>query len=471
MVNEFRFSWSRADVRRRAAGVRPAAAGAARRSPACPTIPLVAGGVPGHHDRRLLRRPGLGRIGSPDFLPKFQHTNQFEFTRHALLAARQPRSSSSAPTCIAPMKNEYLDVPGDARRAALPQRASPGNAGWPTSCSATCSDVAALERRTSSTSATGRRSFFVQDDWKVTAEADAEPRPALRLHHAGARGRRTARPTSTRRARAAWSSPTDGSLEDRGLVKPDTNNFAPRIGVVYKLNDKTVLRGGYGIFYNLFDRVGSEDQLALNLPGPDQQQPGDAAAGTPLFLLQDGFPADFLDPQPRSGRGPAPRSACAPAGRTRRRRRSTRPASAAQKRDRAASSLSCDVVCTEGRNLASLVNLNQPLPSGRRGAPALSRTSASSSGASRTAISSTRASTSASSAASRRATASASPTRSATPRTTASEHLTTQGSPSLPAELARPRGLVRPERLRRPAPPGRRTSSSSCRSAKGSRWR
>ena len=50
-------------------------------------------------------------------------------------------------------------------------------------------------------------------------------------------------------------------------MKPDKNNFAPRVGIVYKLDDKTVLRGGYGIFYNLFDRVGSEDQLALNPPG------------------------------------------------------------------------------------------------------------------------------------------------------------------------------------------------------------
>ena len=64
---------------------------------------------------------------------------------------------------------------------------------------------------------------------------------------------------------------SDGSLEDRGLVKPDKNNFAPRFGFVYKLDEKTLVRGGYGIFYNLFDRVGSEDQLALNVARPGQQ--------------------------------------------------------------------------------------------------------------------------------------------------------------------------------------------------------
>ena len=40
---------------------------------------------------------------------------------------------------------------------------------------------------------------------------------------------------------------SDGSLEDRALVKPDKNNFAPRIGVVYKLGERTILRGGYGV--------------------------------------------------------------------------------------------------------------------------------------------------------------------------------------------------------------------------------
>ena len=35
----------------------------------------------------------------------------------------------------------------------------------------------------------------------------------------------------------------------RGLIHPDTNNFAPRVGLAYQLTPKTVLRTAYGIFY------------------------------------------------------------------------------------------------------------------------------------------------------------------------------------------------------------------------------
>jgi hypothetical protein len=35
----------------------------------------------------------------------------------------------------------------------------------------------------------------------------------------------------------------------RGLINPDLNNFAPRIGFAYSLTHRLVLRGGFGIFY------------------------------------------------------------------------------------------------------------------------------------------------------------------------------------------------------------------------------
>jgi hypothetical protein len=58
----------------------------------------------------------------------------------------------------------------------------------------------------------------------------------------------------------------DGSLADRATVNPDKNNFAPRLGFAWKAAEKTVLRGGYGISYIHFNRLGGENILSLNPP-------------------------------------------------------------------------------------------------------------------------------------------------------------------------------------------------------------
>ncbi len=43
--------------------------------------------------------------------------------------------------------------------------------------------------------------------------------------------------------------PFSGELP-ASLVRPDRNNFAPRLGFAWKPFSKTVVRGGYGINYN-----------------------------------------------------------------------------------------------------------------------------------------------------------------------------------------------------------------------------
>ena len=40
-----------------------------------------------------------------------------------------------------------------------------------------------------------------------------------------------------------------GGVSERAAYHADRNNFAPRFGFAYSMNDKTVIRGGYGIFY------------------------------------------------------------------------------------------------------------------------------------------------------------------------------------------------------------------------------
>ncbi|HEY1336312.1 MAG TPA: TonB-dependent receptor, partial [Bryobacteraceae bacterium] len=57
-----------------------------------------------------------------------------------------------------------------------------------------------------------------------------------------------------------------GSLFERSLVHPDYNDFAPRFGFAYRLADKTVLRGGYGIGFIHFNRLASAELLATNYP-------------------------------------------------------------------------------------------------------------------------------------------------------------------------------------------------------------
>jgi hypothetical protein len=58
----------------------------------------------------------------------------------------------------------------------------------------------------------------------------------------------------------------DGSISDRSLRDLDKNNFSPRIGVAYQMRDKTVLRAGYAIGYNYWNRMASAELLNTNAP-------------------------------------------------------------------------------------------------------------------------------------------------------------------------------------------------------------
>lgn len=84
---------------------------------------------------------------------------------------------------------------------------------------------------------------------------------------------------------------TGGSWAQRALINPDKNNLAPRIGVSYQVADRLVLRGGYGVFYQYVNRVGSEAQLAQNQPFLKFVNDARTTTGsTPVFSLQQGFP-------------------------------------------------------------------------------------------------------------------------------------------------------------------------------------
>ena len=71
----------------------------------------------------------------------------------------------------------------------------------------------------------------------------------------------------------------------RGLIRTDTTDFAPRIGVAYRLGAKSVIRGGYGIYYPTSAAQGVRDPIATN---PFNQRIRKNNGATPL----DGWPSD-----------------------------------------------------------------------------------------------------------------------------------------------------------------------------------
>lgn len=52
----------------------------------------------------------------------------------------------------------------------------------------------------------------------------------------------------------------------QALVQTPKTNFAPRLGLAFQLDDKTVLRGGFGMFYNSFENQGYGPNIGENYP-------------------------------------------------------------------------------------------------------------------------------------------------------------------------------------------------------------
>jgi hypothetical protein len=189
--------------------------------------------------------------------------------------------------------------------------------------------------------------FFVQDDWRVGSRLTVNlglryelEEPLTELDNRSVRGfdANFAQPIeAAARARYALSPTPEvpvnqfnvrGGLtfpglngEPSGLYDAPKNNFMPRVGVAYRLSDKTSLRGGYGMFYGfLGQRRGDVIQSGFSqttslVPSLDNgltfidtlsnpfvggiQEPAGASLGAETFLGQS---ITYFDPDPLSPR-------------------------------------------------------------------------------------------------------------------------------------------------------------------------
>jgi hypothetical protein len=248
---------------------------------------------------------GFGFIGSPNFLPNFQITQQWQFADS--ISWNTGKHSLKVGTDVhAPLRDIWIDVPATRGQVAFdrlfscqrdPTNRCTGNTGLSYAdfllgqvYGAQLSNMFIVDHRWH------MYSFFGQDDWKVTPKLTVNI--GLRYDYAS--------PAVDAHNRLANFNPAgsgslvyakSGSLDSEALTKPDRNNFGPRAGFAYQLSPKTVLRSGYGIFYVMYHQNGSDDQLALNPPQFINNNISLANnASAPLFTLQQGFPSNYLDP-------------------------------------------------------------------------------------------------------------------------------------------------------------------------------
>ncbi len=275
--------------------------------PGIPNNPSTAGGVP------QTQFANYTFLGSPDFLPKSQAPQQFQYI-DAVSISRGRHSLKLGATLYAPMRNIFQDEPstrGDLGFSGIFTclRSASGACLADSSKRATGISYAdgllgyAQQIQLSNITFVDQRlwmiSGFAQDDWKAT------PKLTLNL------GLRYdfATPALEGKDRMANFDPAAnggagglvfaraGGLQSRSLVQPNYKNFGPRFGVSYAITERTILRGGYGYYYSMFERFGSENQMGLNPPFLINKTPAvPNTSRTPIIQVQNGFPAGFVDP-------------------------------------------------------------------------------------------------------------------------------------------------------------------------------
>ena len=140
--------------------------------------------------------------------------------------------------------------------------------------------------------------IYAQDDWKATKKLTLNY--GLRWEFATPPREQNNQISNFDAKTQQFINAKNGSIYDQALIHPDYKNFAPRVGFAYTPFAHTVIRGGYGIFYNHSNRQGREGLLGFNPPfiilGNSQIAGSGVLKSTDaLFRLQDGIPAGFVD--------------------------------------------------------------------------------------------------------------------------------------------------------------------------------
>lgn len=283
-----------------------------------PTDPIVAGGIPG------IAITGINALGRQTTNPQFQNPSlvnpklnySWVLRNHSLKFGYEYQHVWMAVEDTNPLYGSFTFAGGYSRPYVNGKATGTATTDnyvadflWGASSAYSLSSYFVAHLRNQSHFA------YVQDDWKVS------PRLTVNL---GVRYEYTTPYYEQRNQQANFnpnynaaafaanplSAFTTAGSGNKYTYSPDYSDAAPRLGFAYAADEKTAIRGGYGISYSHYDRAGSGNILAINPPealfvtvtqAPQTRQvvaPGNAPS--PYNAIDAGFPNGTLSFNPRT---------------------------------------------------------------------------------------------------------------------------------------------------------------------------
>ena len=235
---------------------------------------------------------GYTGVGHSRSLPIFRRSNSFQYTDNVTYTTG-PHTIKFGGAFIRRQITEYQTNRGNGRfnfSAAFTDSRQGGATGHP--MASFLLGYANLIEQDYTLAWTGQRGWenglYIADDWRVNKRLTLNL--GLRWEYYSPYTEVADRIASFDLASATMKIAGRDGVDRRLGVERDFKNWAPRFGFAFRLAEHSVLRGGYGLFYNPNGNGGALMRLFRHVPfGPVYSVvPGDVFVGP---RVSDGFPA------------------------------------------------------------------------------------------------------------------------------------------------------------------------------------
>jgi hypothetical protein len=140
--------------------------------------------------------------------------------------------------------------------------------------------------------------FFAQDDWKITSKLTLNIGLRYELDPPSVQKNNTISnfdlDTNPGHPVLVPAGSEGNSIADRALQNVNYNQWAPRLGLAYSLDNKTVIRAGAGTFYSNLITEGGMQSMEVNPPWNIRSVFTTNKNVAPTLVLADGFASNAL---------------------------------------------------------------------------------------------------------------------------------------------------------------------------------